>query len=399
VEHLQQLKPTAVTPAPTPTADQKSLPMSAAPAPVPGLAVGAHPSLEVGKVGDPSEVEAETRAHKIVAALRRTVASPATQVMPAAQGGIARLRRTSEPVGADGGPLDAGTANELQAARGGGSPLDGTLRGRLEPIMGSDLSRVRLHEGPQARRLNEQVQAKAFTVGQDIFFREGIPAPGANDHLLAHELTHTVQQSQTPALRRVIRRTPDDDTVEPIDGVTKYTLAQARKKLMLVHPDKDRPAGMSHKQRKAIAESWGRYILDELQVSRTQEKKMKNAELAQRPMPGAVRDTYKTKHDQNDEEEFSASVGVKNVPEIVVHVHLDEAGDPKPGKAVHWKWAGDPWEKRPESYELSAKSVARFVTVKGANKHWDKKQAAALASASASTSASAASASPGADTP
>ncbi|MFF7791437.1 DUF4157 domain-containing protein [Streptomyces sp. NPDC007991] len=78
---------------------------------------------------------------------------------------------------------------------GAGQPLDAGVRRDLEEQLGHDLSRVRLHTGPEAGRLTELLGADAVAVGQDVFFREGAYRPGTTDgqRLLAHELLHTVQ--------------------------------------------------------------------------------------------------------------------------------------------------------------------------------------------------------------
>ncbi|MEU0191212.1 DUF4157 domain-containing protein [Streptomyces afghaniensis] len=78
---------------------------------------------------------------------------------------------------------------------GAGQPLDAGVRRDLEEQLGHDLSRVRLHTGPEAGQLTELLGADAVAVGQDVFFREGAYRPGTTDgqRLLAHELLHTVQ--------------------------------------------------------------------------------------------------------------------------------------------------------------------------------------------------------------
>ncbi|MYS89082.1 MULTISPECIES: DUF4157 domain-containing protein [Streptomyces] len=78
---------------------------------------------------------------------------------------------------------------------GAGQPLDAGVRRDLEEQLGHDLSRVRLHTGPEAGRLTELLGADAVAVGQDVFFREGAYRPGTTDgqRLLVHELLHTVQ--------------------------------------------------------------------------------------------------------------------------------------------------------------------------------------------------------------
>ncbi len=68
-----------------------------------------------------------------------------------------------------------------------------------EPAFGTDFGAVRLHDGAAASDLNDRIQAKAFTTGNDISFRDGLPDTSTSDgqHLLAHELTHTIQQRGT----------------------------------------------------------------------------------------------------------------------------------------------------------------------------------------------------------
>jgi hypothetical protein len=85
----------------------------------------------------------------------------------------------------------------LNRARGGGSPLDNTFRAKVEPAIGADFSGVKVHTDAEADQLNRSIQAKAFTTGRDIFFRQGEYNPGSKQgqELLAHELTHVVQQS------------------------------------------------------------------------------------------------------------------------------------------------------------------------------------------------------------
>lgn len=67
----------------------------------------------------------------------------------------------------------------------------------MEHAFGADLGGVRVHSGEGAHALNRSLQAKAFTTGQDIFFREGEYSPGSSggQELIAHELTHVMQQT------------------------------------------------------------------------------------------------------------------------------------------------------------------------------------------------------------
>ncbi|HJT56999.1 MAG TPA: DUF4157 domain-containing protein, partial [Ktedonobacteraceae bacterium] len=85
----------------------------------------------------------------------------------------------------------------IEAARSGGRPMDERTRRVLEPELGADLSRVRIHADAEADRLSHMVHAAAFTTGTDIFFRAGMyrPASEQGKRLLAHESTHVIQQA------------------------------------------------------------------------------------------------------------------------------------------------------------------------------------------------------------
>jgi hypothetical protein len=84
----------------------------------------------------------------------------------------------------------------LNASKGTGVPLPATTRKQMESAFGTDFSNVNIHTGSQAVAMNKSLHAQAFTHGADIYFNEGKynPDTSAGSHLLAHELTHTVQQ-------------------------------------------------------------------------------------------------------------------------------------------------------------------------------------------------------------
>ncbi len=85
---------------------------------------------------------------------------------------------------------------ELQQAKRRGQPLDKKLQAKMGAAMGADFSGVRVHTDTQSQHLNQAVQAKAFTTGQDVFFNQGQYKPSSQEgqELIAHELTHVVQQ-------------------------------------------------------------------------------------------------------------------------------------------------------------------------------------------------------------
>jgi hypothetical protein len=90
-----------------------------------------------------------------------------------------------------------GIESYVNGARGGGQPLPAAARARFESGLGFDLSDVRIHASSRAARAAADIHAQAFTIGSDIHFAAGHFAPGtaSGDRLLAHELTHVVQQS------------------------------------------------------------------------------------------------------------------------------------------------------------------------------------------------------------
>ena len=85
----------------------------------------------------------------------------------------------------------------LESQKGSGSPLPAKARTFMESRFAADFSGVRLHTGGDAAQLSQELNAQAFTRGKDIFMGAGKydPASRAGQKLLAHELTHVIQQS------------------------------------------------------------------------------------------------------------------------------------------------------------------------------------------------------------
>jgi hypothetical protein len=105
--------------------------------------------------------------------------------------------------GADGAsPVDA-PPSVHDALQSSSQPLAPTTRAFFEPRFGYDFSRVRVHVGTAAEQSARDVNALAYTVGHDVVFGAGRFAPGTDEgrRLLAHELTHVVQQSGADGMR------------------------------------------------------------------------------------------------------------------------------------------------------------------------------------------------------
>jgi hypothetical protein len=85
----------------------------------------------------------------------------------------------------------------INSSRSGGQPLSHDIKKPMERAFGADFSNVKVHTDSEADSLSKELNAKAFTTEKDIFFREGeyVPGSGAGQKLIAHELTHVVQQT------------------------------------------------------------------------------------------------------------------------------------------------------------------------------------------------------------
>lgn len=216
----------------------------------PGVQIGnvvAQAKLSVGPAGDKYEHEADAVAASVVRSIRSDPSNTDSGVTPqttsrvqrgssastdrdigsddagsghdgeSVGGRIGRIRRSdaqpeqaahlpvahrvqrSAPIGSEGGELDSDTSRILQSSRTGGKPLAGPAKSTMEQAFGADFSNVRVHSGPTSTELNNRIQAKAFTTGNDIYFRDGVPdtSNSSDQELLAHELTHTIQQGPT----------------------------------------------------------------------------------------------------------------------------------------------------------------------------------------------------------
>ena len=110
---------------------------------------------------------------------------------PVASGLVSRKARDAN------GVADGAEHEVSRASSSAGSPLPETLMRKFEGSLGADLSGVRVHTGSESAAANEAVGARAYTMDQDIHFAAGQynPSTRAGEHLLAHEVAHTVQQA------------------------------------------------------------------------------------------------------------------------------------------------------------------------------------------------------------
>jgi hypothetical protein len=170
---------------------------------------GTTPVAETGLSGDMQEQEADAVAKKVVNGADATAeisTSPKVQLkeeagVPMAKSEAGALKGTGQ------------LQSKLNSTKGSGSSLDAATRDEMGSRMDADLSDVKIHTDSKAHEMSEGINAKAFTHGQDIYFKEGNFGPGSNEgkELLAHELVHTVQQKGEVS-RKVQRK--DDKLTE-----------------------------------------------------------------------------------------------------------------------------------------------------------------------------------------
>jgi hypothetical protein len=146
--------------------------------------VGLQTKLRVNEPGDAYEQEADRVAEQVSAKPAHADVSGAPQ----------RIQRLS---GQSSGRIGATPPSVERVLASPGRPLEPALRQDMEQRFGHDFSRVRVHSGGVAEQSALEVNAHAYTVGHNIVFGAGRFAPETQDgrRLIAHELTHVVQQS------------------------------------------------------------------------------------------------------------------------------------------------------------------------------------------------------------
>lgn len=153
----------------------------------------------------PPEDHYEREADRIAEQVMRGTAQPAADGAEA--GRIMCTPAIQRVHSAQAGVADATVQQAVQGARGGGQPLPSSVRSSMEEALATDFSGVRLHTDDRADQLTRSLRARAFTTGQDIFFRRGqYNSSNSSRHVLAHELTHVVQQGGGSAPSLIQRR-------------------------------------------------------------------------------------------------------------------------------------------------------------------------------------------------
>lgn len=170
---------------------------------------GIQAKLRLGAVDDPLEAEADRVSEQVLAAPQPGMGG-VQAAAPSIQRGCAAgpQQATQEPA------QDSVPASVDQVLSGAGSPLESGLRHDMEGRFQRDFSGVRVHADGAAQRSAQEIDARAYTAGNHVVFGAGQFAPASSEgrSLLAHELTHVVQQggAATPgvASRALVQRAP-----------------------------------------------------------------------------------------------------------------------------------------------------------------------------------------------
>lgn len=153
----------------------------------------------IGAPGDKYEQEADRIAAQVVNQINAPVAQQESQNLQHKTQAVEIQKRPWLRFQAkhDSMAAPAELESSIQQAKSGGQPLADNTRQPMEQAFGTDFSGVKVHTDTKADQLSQSIQAKAFTTGQDVFFRQGEYNPGSRggQELIAHELTHVVQQN------------------------------------------------------------------------------------------------------------------------------------------------------------------------------------------------------------
>jgi len=119
--------------------------------------------------------------------------------------------------------VDSGGESLLNSSKVSGTPLPDDAKSEMESGFGADFSDVRIHTGQESVQMNKSLGAQAFTHGNDIYFNEGKYNTHSNQgkHLLAHELTHTIQQGAS-VQPKLIQKADDTTSSDAVSSVTFY---------------------------------------------------------------------------------------------------------------------------------------------------------------------------------
>lgn len=160
--------------------------------------------LTVGSANDPLEHEADSMANQVMRMpengfIQRKCEECEKEEKLQKKSLSESVTSAVQAKGPDKASVAESTSNEIKSTLGSGSKLDQQTNHFMSERFGHDFNDVTIHNDGRAARLSNDLNAKAFTVGKDIYFNQNQYDPTSENgkHLLAHELTHTIQQGST----------------------------------------------------------------------------------------------------------------------------------------------------------------------------------------------------------
>ena len=165
----------------------------------------------------------------------------------------ARRERQHRPGIQSASELAARPARDALANPTQGAPLDGATEGRLASVLGHDFSNVRIHHDTEADHVTRELDARALTSGQQIYFRAGAYAPETRDGLrvLAHEAAHVAQQA-----RGEVEPTTDERGVAENDAETQERSAHEAANDVIRAPVADAAPAAHAPALRAVVQRW-----------------------------------------------------------------------------------------------------------------------------------------------
>jgi hypothetical protein len=190
--------------------------------------------LAVGAVNDPAETEAEQMADHVMRMPANAFIQRKCVDCEKEEEQKINRKEINQSSSAGSTTTNNQLSNQIESSRGKGDELPPLTKNFMESRFGNSFQDVRIHDNKESRNLSKALNAKAFTSGNDIFFNDGMYNSESveGQHLLAHELTHTIQQKKGASqnIQRLSVGTVGTDVTGPCGRFSKrfvFTLDNA----------------------------------------------------------------------------------------------------------------------------------------------------------------------------
>lgn len=185
---------------------------------------------------------AERAADRVATDVLRNLARGAGGGTPIRRGTSHRIRRSTAGDGIDSGAVTPDVERRIDRAQRSGAPLPTEVNRQMSEGFGTAFDHVRIHTDGAADQLNRDLHARAFTLGDDVFFGrdEFRPESSSGRELLAHELAHTLQPGGADTASRMIRRWDINGAIDPTTAVRVTTIRSGQAVFFLEDPAGDK---------------------------------------------------------------------------------------------------------------------------------------------------------------